>query len=293
MPDTSSQATMWAIIIILAVLGLIFLRRLAVRFVINLLANSTGRTVIGILLCLGGLIFGFTSGYTPYQSLSQASMQLLVPHVNTPDDGDIYLQSLSNVGANYVIHDADFSPPVSASTFQNGAGITSLLYDSVNTQSIQMQFSSNYGSSAPMDGGTGYTVEQFTLNGTTYSTAAYLASPSGVYQNHWLPGGGIAGAGLLLLVITFGIPALSKRWETQAPATKASPDKETWSMPVSTPPAPGAPYTPPTPATAYTPYTPYTPTPQSGGNMPMPGLPTPQPGGFMPPPYRPPHQSEP
>lgn len=284
MTDTSSQGTMVAIIVILAIIGLVVLRRLAVRFVINLLANSTGRTVIGILLCLGGLIFGFTSGYTPYQSLSQNSMQLLIPHVNTPDDGDIYLQSLSNLGANYVIHDADYSPPVSASTFQNGAGITSLLYDSINTQSIQMQFTSNYGSSAPMDGGTGYTVEQFTLNGTTYSTAAYLASPSGVYQNHWLLGGGIAGAGLLLLVITFGIPALSKRWETEAPATKASPDKETWSIPVSTPPAPGAPHTP---------HTPYTPTPQPGGSMPMPGLPTPQPGGFMPPPYRPPHQSEP
>jgi hypothetical protein len=270
MSDTTMLGTIGVIILILVVLGLIFLRRLVVRFFFDVLENPTGRIVLGALLCIGGLIFGFSSSFAPYQSLSPGSVSLLLPHINAPDDGNVYVQDLRNLGVYYTIHDADFSPQVDASVFQNGAGFTSLMYDGTTTQQIQTQLTSNFGPSAPIDGGTGYTVEQFSLNGTTFTTADYQANPEGVYQNHWPIGGAIAGGGLLLLLITLGLPYLSKRWEKASAAT-ASPTGQTWSTTVSTPP-PGIPYMP---------------TPQPGGFLPPPNVPTPQPGGFLPPPITP------
>jgi len=61
MPDTTTLGTIAAIILILAILGLIFLRILLVRFLYNLLATAGGRTVLGILMCIGGLSYLFTS----------------------------------------------------------------------------------------------------------------------------------------------------------------------------------------------------------------------------------------
>ena len=272
MPDTSSMGVVIVIIIILAILGLIYLRRLFAHFLSNFLENPGGRIMLGALLCIGGLIFGFTSSSVPYQSLSQKSVSLLIPHINTPDDGNVYLQDLSNFGVFYIIHDADFSPQVNGSNFQNGAAFTSLMYDGTTTQSIGVQMTSNFGSSAPIDGGTGYTVEQFSLNGATFTTANFQANPTGLYQNHWLAGGGIACAGLLLLVITFGIPVLSKRWEK---ASTAKPSSAGQNWPVSTTP-PGIPHT-----SMQQPGVPWPPPnispPQSEGFPPTPGIhPTPR-----------------
>ncbi len=252
-----------AIVVILAILGLIFLRRLLIRFFIYLLANHAGRTTLGVLLCIGGLIFGLTSNIVAYQSLFQGSDVALTVHVNTPDDGNVYIETVDNLVAVYIIHDADFSPPVDVSMFQNSFGLNfnSLVYDSTNTQQMTEQFFGSFAS-----GDTGYTVKQFSLNGTTFATADYQANPTGAFQNHWLAGGGIAGAGFLLLLISFGIPWLSKRWETAASAQSSSVG-QSW------------------PTSAF-PGTPNMPTPQPGGimpvNMSMPTQFTPQPGGIMP-----------
>ena len=238
MPNTSILVTIGAIVLILAILGLLYLRGLFIGFIFNVLANPAGRITFGILLCIGGLVFGFKSGLAPYQSLSQASASLLVPHIDTPDDGNVYLQDLNNLDVIYVIHDADFSPPVDASSFRNGAQFTSLIYDSSNTEQIQTQITSNFGTSAPVGESTGYTVEQFSLNGSTFTTADYRTDPTGIYQNHWLPGGGIAAAGLLLIVLTIAIPRLNKRRKMAAAAAKAPPAGRTWSAPVATVPMP-------------------------------------------------------
>ena len=169
MPDSSMLAAIAGIILILAILGVLYLRSLFVRFIINVLENPAGRITLGILLCIGGLNFAFNSNVEPY-------------------------------------------------------------------------------------------------------------------QNHWLVGGGIAGGGLLLIVITLGIPFLSKRWE-KASAAKASPAGQTWSTSVSTPP-PGIPYMPtPQPGGFLPP--PIMPTPQPGGFLPMLGMPAPQPGGTLPAPNMP------
>jgi len=149
MPDASMLVPIAGIILILAILGVLYLRSLFVRFISDVLENPAGRITLGILLCIGGLVFGFNS--------------------NVESD-----------------------------------------------------------------------------------------------QNHWLVAGAIAAGGLLLIVITLGIPFLSKRWE-KASAAKALPAGQTWSTSVSTPPG-----------------IPYMPTPQPGGFFPPPIMPTPQPGGTLP-----------
>lgn len=274
MPDTSAQGTIIAIVVILAIIGIIALRSWSVRFLTYLLTNAAGRTALGVLLCCGGLIFGFTSSTVAYQSVTQGSGSVLVPHVNTPDDGNIYVEDLDNFTVAYVIHDADFSPPVDGSVFQDGAGLalTSLVYDTTNTQQLTEQFgAANAGDL------TGYTVKEFTLGTTTYTTADYQANPTGAFQNNWPVGGAIAGAGLLLLLITFGIPAMSKSWEQTAAEQRTAASQPWSSMPGQTP-----------SASFFSPDTPNMQTPQPGGIMPMSmpqssgSIPTPQPGGIMP-----------
>lgn len=157
--DTSTQGgVIIAIVVILALIGLVALRRWLTRFLVRQLENPAGRTVFGVLLCLGGFIFGFTSSTDP---------------------------------------------------------------------------------------------------------------TTGAFQNNWPVGLAIAGAGLLLLIITFGIPLLSKRWEQTATEQKhAAGQPWSSSMPSQTPPFFNQPASPSMPNM---------PTPQPGGIMP-----TPQPGGFNP-----------
>jgi hypothetical protein len=154
MPDnTSILVTIGAVVLILAILGLIFLRILLVRFVYNLLISPGGRTGLAILMCIGGLSYAFSSSV----------------------------------------------------------------------------------------------------------------------QNHELVGGAIVGGGLLLLVITFGIPLLIKRWEKPSAAKESPFPRQTW--PTSAPIAP--------------PGIPNIPTPQPGAFPPMPTLPAPQPQGYWSPPTTP------
>src|SRR5579863_5246762 len=207
-----SNTTLGVIVVISAVAALIFLRRLLFRFVSYVLSQNSGRVMFGALLLIGGLIFGFTSHVTPYQSLPSQTVSLLIAHVNVPDDGDVYLEDISHPGVFYIIHEADFSPSVTASAFQNRSDFTSLIYDSSTSQQVSVQYSNGFGS-VPIDGNTGYTVEQFILNGSTFSSAVYQEHPEGAYQNNWLVGGGIAGAGALLLLLGFGLPLLLNRWE--------------------------------------------------------------------------------
>lgn len=243
MPDNNTLQIFGIILAILAVLGLVFLRRLLFHLASYLIGNAAGRIILGSVLCLGGLIYGLTSSFTPYTTLSPGTTGLLVPHVNTPDDGDVYLQDINNLGVYYVIHDADFSPQFDASSLQNG-GFTSLTYDTSSSEQIQTSFSF-LGPNNGIDTGTGYPVEQFSLNGTTFTSIDFAAHPQGHFQNHWLIGGGLFAAGLLILLIIYGLPYLNKRWEREAAVPVQTPVYQRSTAPLMQPAMPQMPPTPP------------------------------------------------
>lgn len=205
MADSPLSTVFGVILFLVAGVVLIFLRRLVFSLITLVLTNSTLRTILGGLLCLGGLVFGLSSHFVPYQTLNQGSTSLLLSHVNTQDDGNVYVQDLNHLGVYYVIHDAEFSPQIDARSFQYGARFTSLTYDNSTFETITL---------GSIDAGKGYTVVQFSLDGSTFTTNAYRFNPLGPFQNNWLIGGSVMCVGLCLLFITFGIPYLTKRWES-------------------------------------------------------------------------------
>ncbi len=52
----------WAVVLVIGlIIGFIVARRLVIQLFITLLATTGGRTICGILLCVGGLFYGLTS----------------------------------------------------------------------------------------------------------------------------------------------------------------------------------------------------------------------------------------
>lgn len=227
------------ILVLVAIVAFIFLRGLLFRAIgsllIFLLSKKNGRIVLGGILLIGGSLLSMAShGPRSYQHMDQGTLSHLFPHVNTPDDGEIYLMDLDHPLIFFVIQEADFSPYVNVSIFQWNSRITSLVFDTSNILSISA-------SDVPGDSGaavgTGYVVKQFTLpdmaeQNVTFTTSDYQANPNGPLQTTWLIGIGLAVIGALLML-------LSLVYKRQRPAA-AGPAM----LPVYTP------YSPPSPGTA-------------------------------------------
>ncbi len=243
----------FVLVVILAILVLVFARNLLeVLFsLLNLLFERTGRIALGTLLLVGGLIFAVTSHTAAYQQLTDTEGTAISLHMVSFDqnNGDVYLQDSNHTTSFYIIHEADFSPTVQSFMFQLNGGFTSLIYDSSQGRQVTLADSIN--------GGTGYTVEQFTLldflgmSQYSFTSATYREHPEGLYQNHWPLGGSIAAIGLLLLLFTSWLPRLiSSQAKSSASGTASglqppykpdlTPEKESpqGDPPATTPPNP-------------------------------------------------------
>ncbi|MBV9228147.1 MAG: hypothetical protein JOZ18_02450, partial [Chloroflexi bacterium] len=179
-----------------------------IRLAIYMLTRHVGRIIAGALLLVFGLIIGVTSHNVGYQHLTKGSGPF---DVHVLDNGDIYIQDTASQTF-YIVHEADFTPTVDTNTFPSKSSFTSLIYDN-DSQSVDVKLTNGNQLS-----GTGYAVEQFAFvdtngqNEKSFSTSNYQQNPNGFYQNNWPGGGTVAGAGALLLLLTF----LMKR--SKAPA---------------------------------------------------------------------------
>lgn len=146
-----------------------------------LVTRIWGWAIIGIILLLGGLIWGLTSRQVSYFQGGQGQYKAFV----SDDNGFIYLEQ---VGASnyYVMHIPDYSPFADPTTIQSavvGHGRISFI---ASTASV--------GANILLDGVTVYTahpIERITFtdsngqNAVTYTNAEYSGNPNGYVINNW------------------------------------------------------------------------------------------------------------
>lgn len=153
-----------------------------IAIVFMIFSTRWGWLALGLLLAIGGTIFGFTSHRISYQSIGHGDF---TPYV--VNGGTDYLQQ-SNSSTYYIIHESDFSPTFHFSQLTNSSTGFTMIAQS-NTENVDVTFTDNTHLS-----GTGYEIEEISLldsngqNAQVFKTSEYNQSPYGFYQNNWLLG---------------------------------------------------------------------------------------------------------
>ena len=152
--------------------------------------------IVGVLLVIGGLIYGLSSRQTSYKSVPQGT----IAHYLT-SDGTGYLQMEGNAAV-YVVHEDNFTPKINS--FADGDTI-SFVYDPGATTSVDV--TSTLGTHLT---GTAAKVVEITAVGTSsqtlYKTPEYTADSQGYNHNQWGIGIALMIVGLLLAVGSFFVP---------------------------------------------------------------------------------------
>ncbi len=168
-----------------------------VRLLILLFTRRLGLIIIGLLLLIGGAIYGATSHQVAYQSVARGSIAHYL------SDGTTGYLQMEGSPALYVINEHDFTPAINGtSTFADGDSI-SFIYRTDSTNDVDQ--TSTLGTHLV---GKAYTVVQITAfasssGQTAYTTSAYNQNPNGFYENNWLVGGGLLLVGLAIAGLAF------------------------------------------------------------------------------------------
>lgn len=164
-----------------------------------LLTRRWALIIIGAILALGGLIFGFTSHQVAYKTTPQGT----IAHFLAGDDGTDYVQ-MDNGPTLYILKQQDFTPAIHGTdTFVNGDSV-SLVYRPDNTTDIDV--TSILGTH--LVGKAYKVIAIITLdNGKkVYATSEYSQNPKGFFQNNWGIGAISLVAGLALAVVAVFLP---------------------------------------------------------------------------------------
>ena len=184
-----------------------------IRLFIFLVATHAGRIITAILLIIGGLIYGLTSHNVVYKQANDTQYRLFVLN-----NGYDYFQ-VKGTDVYYYFDTVDLNPYPAPAMMLNTAGLhpVTLLYkDDPEKLDVHLD-------DGRMLYGTSYKVEQVVLadgdgkNLGTYVTSEYQQHGTSYYENHWQVGGGVAGAGILVLLVSFLIARIPVKEKQLSP----------------------------------------------------------------------------
>jgi uncharacterized membrane protein len=155
-----------------------------------------GLIFVGILLIIGGLIYGSIPQKTPYQNITKAFM---AHYLSGRGFGYMQLEKSPTL---YFVNEGQFLPAFSADYLNHGNVLISFLYRTDETTNIDASSGNNVHLIGPA-----YTVEQITLyhqfgqQPQVFSTSEYYRNPNGYYQHYWTVGIALSLVGLIFIVL--------------------------------------------------------------------------------------------
>lgn len=183
-----------------------------IRLIVFLVTKHQGRIFLGASLLIGGIIYGVTSHTIVYSQAPQGHY-----HVYNMDSGAYYIRQ-EGTSTYYIINNmSNFTPYFDPNTFDQDKYFTALTYQSDAPQNISFDTRDENDIPIGHESGTGYPIVHIALGDrpshtlASYGTAEYNQHPSGFYENRWLGGSPYIGAGLLVLLFTFVLRAITGR----------------------------------------------------------------------------------
>ena len=163
------------------------------RFLRLLVTRRWGWTIIGLVVVLGGSLWGLSSPVIPYETSSSISY-----YIAAANDGNVYIYPTSSTNSTYfVARQADFNPPIDRTQIHLDTQLSFI----ARTDTISV----NDTLTDELHVTQAHVIEELVLFNTlgsptaTYKTSDYNTNPNGYYNNRWWPTGtGIIFAGLLI-----------------------------------------------------------------------------------------------
>jgi hypothetical protein len=176
------------------------------RLVMFLLTRRWGLFILGILLLLGGAIWGLTSHQVTYQT----SQQGVTYHIAIGEtSGNVYINPDGSADY-FVAFKSDFTPPISQSDIDNSNTIDFVARTDTSSLDPALQTNGNTINDA-------HKIEKlifYDKNGTiqqTFTTAEYQASPNGFNDNEWIKAIWLLIAGLILAGAALIVPMVTRK----------------------------------------------------------------------------------
>ncbi len=195
-----------------------------VRLAIILLRNRWGLVLIGAIMVVGGLIWGATSQQVNYVN----SQQNVTYHIGTgTESGNVYINA-DGSSDYFVALSGDFNPPISQSDINNSTALSFVAR--TDTTSIDLNVNNTTVTEA-------HPIEKLVFydkNGgvmATYTTAEYLANPTGFYDNQWLKSIWLILAGVLIGGAALVYPMFAKKPQANASFNIGAPGAQPYQQP--------------------------------------------------------------
>jgi hypothetical protein len=251
------------------------------RLVILLLTRRWGLIIVGLLLVIGGVIWGLSSHQVAYQTSTQGTNYHLA--VGT-QSGNLYINA-DGSSDYFAAFKNDFNPPIPQSDIDNSDTITFVAR--TDTSSLDPALNTDTGTVNDA-----HKIEKIVFYKgnsvlATFTTAEYNANPNGFYDNEWLKSIWLVLVGLLMGGAALLVPMFAKKPQPNAGFNIAAAGAQPYQQPN---PGPyGQPYQGPQ---SYQQPGQYTPPPPAYGQPPyqQPGQYPPQPPVYGQPPYQGPQQ---
>lgn len=159
--------------------------------------------VLGVLLIIGGIVYGVSSKQVTYQKYKQGASGAIAHYLyDTGDDNQHrgYLE-MENSQDLFIIHEQNFTPSIKqGDTFRDG-DVISFIYDPATTSTIDVESSLSH-----LKGDASEVVEitMFDQNGgqTEFTSTSYRSNHQGYYKNNWPTGLGVLGFGVVLTLLS-------------------------------------------------------------------------------------------
>lgn len=161
---------------------------------LTIFARRWSLIIIGIILVLGGLIYGAIPHQTPYQSIPKS---FIAHYLSGRGTGYMQLEKSPTL---YIVNEGEFLPAFSADYLNHGQIVISFLYRNDETTNIDASSDNKVHLV-----GQAYSVEQIKLYyqygqpPEVFSAQEYLQNPNGYYQHNWIAGMVISLLGLIFI----------------------------------------------------------------------------------------------
>jgi hypothetical protein len=182
-----------------------------VRLAILLLSRRWGLIIVGVLLVIGGVIWGLTSHQVSYQSSQQGANYHLATGTQS---GNLYVNA-DGSSDYFAAFKGDFNPPISQSDIDNAASISFVARTDTSTLDPALNTDTGTVNDA-------HKIEKIVFYDknnqviATYTTAEYNANPNGFYDNEWLKSIWLVLVGLLLGGAALLLPMFAKKPQPNA-----------------------------------------------------------------------------
>ncbi len=161
---------------------------------LTIFARRWGLILAGIILAIGGLIYGVIPQKTPYQNITKV---FIAHYLSGRGTGYMQLEKSPTL---YIVNEGEFLPAFSADYLNHGQVLISFLYRTDDTTDIDASSDTHVHLI-----GSAYQVEriilyhQFGQLPEIFSTHEYFQNPNGYYQHNWMAGMGLSLLGLIFI----------------------------------------------------------------------------------------------